>query len=210
MVDFGSIVFAQLRYLVANINKRNQRASVSEIAHLLWLYGESAFVFLLCCLFEEIDFRDPKLQKDQLKAQLLAQEFAKLTAKPNFVTLFCEILSKAQLQTAPLQEDFLHAVAKAVKATSAQQLAMGLGLAQCAEPTLRAEGAKFLRTRLNDLTAPPGGREAVAALPEDLGHALTFFLERQEGFAKQRAALMKLHVRAAPAQNKKMGAAAAA
>ena len=131
-------------------------------------------------------------------------------AKPNFVTLFCEILSKAQLQTAPLQEDFLHAVAKAVKATSAQQLAMGLGLAQCAEPTLRAEGAKFLRTRLNDLTAPPGGREAVAALPEDLGHALTFFLERQEGFAKQRAALMKLHVRAAPAQNEKMGAAAAA
>ena len=160
MVDFGSIVFAQLRYLVANINKRNQRASVSEIAHLLWLYGESAFVFLLCCLFEEIDFRDPKLQKDQLKAQLLAQEFAKLTAKPNFVTLFCEILSKAQLQTAPLQEDFLHAVAKAVKATSAQQLAMGLGLAQCAEPTLRAEGAKFLRTRLNDLTAPPGGGDA--------------------------------------------------
>ena len=71
---------------------------------------------------------------------------------------------------------------------------MGLGLAQCAEPTLRAEGAKFLRTRLNDLTAPPGGREAVAALPEDLGHALTFYLERQEGFAKQRAALMKLHM----------------
>ena len=69
----GSIVFAQLRYLVQNINKKNQKASVSEIAHLLWLYGESAFIYLLCCLLEEIDFRDPKLQKDQLKAQLLAQ-----------------------------------------------------------------------------------------------------------------------------------------
>ena len=44
---------------------------MSEIAHLLWLYGESAFVYLLCCLLEEIDFRDPKLQKDQLKAKLL-------------------------------------------------------------------------------------------------------------------------------------------
>ena len=187
---FGSVVFAQLRYLVQNINKKNQKASVSEISHLLWLYGESAFVYLLCCLLEEIDFRDQKLQKDGLKAQLLASEFAKLAAKPNFVTLFSEVLAKAALPT-PLQEDFLHAVAKAVKATAAQQLGMGLGLAQCGDTTLRAEGAKFLRTRLNELTAPPGGREAVASLPEDLGYGLTFFLERQEGFAKQRAALMK-------------------
>ena len=193
---FGSIVFSQLRYLVQNINKKNQKASVSEIAHLLWLYGNSAFVFLLCCLLEEIDFRDPKLQKDQLKAQLLAQEFAKLAAAANFVTLFCEVLSRASLPT-PLQEDFLHAVAKAVKATVAQQLAMGLGLAQAGDTALRAEGTKFLRTRLNELTTPPGGRDAVAGLPEDLGHALVFFLERQEGFAKQRAALMKQlqHVR---------------
>ena len=192
----GSLVFAQLRYLVQNINKKNQKASVSEIAHLLWLYGDSALVFLLSCLLEEIDFRDHKLQKDQLKAQLLAQEFAKLAAIPNFVSLFCDAIARASLPTV-LHEDFLHAVAKAVKATTAQQLAMGLGLAQCGDTALRAEGTKFLRTRLNDLHTPPGGRDAVAALPEDLGHSLVFFLERQEGFAKQRAALMKQlqHVR---------------
>ena len=188
---FGSIVFAQLRYLVQNINKKNQKVSISEIAHLLWLYGESAFVYLLVCLLEEIDFRDPKLQKDQLKAQLLAQEYAKLTSRPNFVSLFCEIITKAALPT-PLQEEFLHQVAKAVKATNAQQLAMGLGLAQCSDQAIRAEGSKFLRTRLNELTTPPsGGKDLVAALPEELGHALIFYLERQEGFAKQRAALMK-------------------
>ena len=140
---FGSIVFAQLRWLVQNINKKNQRASVSEIAHLCWLYGDSALVYLLCCLLEEIDFRDSKLQKDQLKAQLLMQEFGKLTVKPNFATLFCKVLLRATLP-AVLREDFLHALAKAVKATNAQQLAMGVGLAQCAELTLRAEGIKFL------------------------------------------------------------------
>ena len=64
------------------------------------------------------------------------------------------------------QEDFLHAVSKAVKASGAQQLAMGLGLAQSADALLRTEGTKFLRTRLNELTAPPGNREAVAMLPE--------------------------------------------
>mgnify|MGYP001245001717 CR=1 FL=1 len=195
----GTLVFAQLRYLVQNINKKNQKASVSEIAHLLWLYGDAAFVFLLSCLLEEIDFRDPKLQKDQLKAQLLAQEFHRLATQSNFVTLFCEILAHATLPVS-LQEDFLHAIAKAVKASSAQQLAMGLGLAQCADTALRAEGTKFLRTKLNELTTPPGGRDGVAALPEDLGHGLVFFLERQEGFAKQRTALIKQlnHVRGMP------------
>ncbi|KOO29318.1 ccr4-not transcription complex subunit 1-like protein, partial [Chrysochromulina tobinii] len=192
LAGFGSIVFAQLRYLVQNINKKNQKASSTEISHLLWLYGESSFVHLIVCLLEEIDFRDPKLQKDLLKAQLLTQEFAKLAARPNFVSLFCEIIAKAALPT-PLQEDFLHAVAKAVKATNAQQLALGLGLAQCSDQAIRTEGSKFLRTRLNELTMPPnGGKEAVAALPDDLGHSLVFYLERQEGFAKQRVALLKL------------------
>ena len=115
LMGFGSIVFAQLRYLVQNINKKNQKASVSEIAHLLWLYGESAFSYLLICLLEEIDFRDPKLQKDQLKAQLLAVEFAKLAAQPNVVSLTCEVLTKATLPS-PLPEDFFASVAKAVKA----------------------------------------------------------------------------------------------
>lgn len=198
LAGFGSIVFAQLRYLVQNINKKNQKASSTEISHLLWLYGESSFVHLIVCLLEEIDFRDPKLQKDLLKAQLLTQEFAKLAARPNFVSLFCEIIAKAALPT-PLQEDFLHAVAKAVKATNAQQLALGLGLAQCSDQAIRTEGSKFLRTRLNELTMPPnGGKEAVAALPDDLGHSLVFYLERQEGFAKQRVALLKLLQLCAP------------
>ena len=75
---FGSIVFAQIRYLVVNLNKKNQKSSTSEIAHLLGMYGEGAFIYLIQCLVEEIDFRDAKLQKDQLKVQLLATEFGKL------------------------------------------------------------------------------------------------------------------------------------
>jgi hypothetical protein len=42
------------------------------------------------------------------------------------------------------------------------------------------------------------GKEAVAALPDDLGHSLVFYLERQEGFAKQRVALLKLLQLCAP------------
>ena len=189
-VAFGSIVFAQIRYLVVNLNKKNQKSSVSEIAHLLGLYGESAFVYLLRCLTEEIDFRDPKLQKDQLKVQLLSQEYAKLMGLPNHATILCDVLGGA---TVPVQEDFLGAICKAVKATPAQQIAMGLALAQCADGQLSSDGLKLLKSRLTDLGLPPHNRaDGVSSLPESLLHSLLFFLERREGLTKQRTALLKI------------------
>ena len=112
---FGSIVFAQIRYLVVNLNKKNQKSSTSEIAHLLGMYGEGAFIYLIQCLVEEIDFRDAKLQKDQLKVQLLATEFGKLAGKPNFTQAVTQIFGSATLAT-PLTEEFLVALIKAIKA----------------------------------------------------------------------------------------------
>ena len=160
---FGSIVFAQIRYLVVNLNKKNQKSSTSELAQLIGLYGESALVYMLRCLIEEIDFRDAKLQKDQLKVQLLTQEFGKLVSRPNFTTLVCGVFGEASLPAA-LQEEFLHAVSRAVKATTQQQLVLGLGLAQGLDESLAAEGEKFLRTKLNELD-----RGALASLPVVLG-----------------------------------------
>ena len=112
---FGSIVFAQIRYLVVNLNKKNQKSSTSEIAHLLRMYGQGAFIYLIQCLVEEIDFRDAKLQKDQLKVQLLAQEFGKLAGKPNFTQAVTQIFGSATLAS-PLTEEFLVALVKAIKA----------------------------------------------------------------------------------------------
>lgn len=189
-VAFGSIVFAQIRYLVVNLNKKNQKSSVSEIAHLLGLYGESAFVYLLRCLTEEIDFRDPKLQKDQLKVQLLCQEYAKLMSLPNHATILCDVLKVATVST---QEDFLGALCKAVKASTAQQIAMGLALAQCADGQLSSDGLKLLKAKLTDLGVPPHNRaDGVTSLSESLLHSLLFFLERREGLTKQRTALLKI------------------
>ena len=112
---FGSIVFAQIRYLVVNLNKKNQKSSTSEIAHLLGMYGEGAFIYLIQCLVEEIDFRDAKLQKDALKVQLLATEFGKLAGKPNFTQAVTQIFGSAALAS-PLNEEFLVALVKAIKA----------------------------------------------------------------------------------------------
>lgn len=186
MQGFGSIVFAQIRFLVVNLNKRNQKMSVAEVAHLLGLYGQDAFVHLIRCLLEEVDFRDAKLQKDQLKVQLLSQEFAQLTLRANSVSLVGEVFSSLALPQGMTQEDFLHAIVKGVKASMSQQVALGFALAQHPDEQTRTEGEKFLRAKLGELS-----KENVAALPEDLLHSLLFYVKRHEGFSKQRLALAK-------------------
>lgn len=187
--SLGSIVFAQIRYLVVNLNKKNQKSCVSEISQLLGLYGEPAFVYLLRSLTEEIDFRDPKLQKDQLKVQLLAQEYNKLMATPHHATILCDVLAPAGL---PPQDDFLAAFAKAVRATTPQQLSMGLALAQYAHGQLCSDGLKLLKAKLSDLAVPPHNRpDGISSLSENLLHSLLFFLERREGLTKQRTFLLK-------------------
>ena len=58
LAGFGSIVFAQIRFLVVNLNKKNQQSTVAELNQLVNLYGLDARVFLISCLVDETDFRD--------------------------------------------------------------------------------------------------------------------------------------------------------
>ena len=198
-MTFGTIVLAQLRYLVSNLQKKNAKASVAEIESLLQLYGDAAVGWLLTILLQEIDFKTSQ-QKDAFKVALLAQEFPRLTARPNAGTLVCEVFQAAfPAGSGALSEETLHGVAKAAKASLAQQLAVGLGLARSHDSAVSMEGIKFLKTKLSELGSGAGGggagggqKEGVGSLPAELVHALLFFLDRSDGFSRQRAALVKL------------------
>jgi len=185
-LGFGSVVFAQIRWLISNMTRKNQKSSASELAHLLGMYGECAFTFLVRCLLEDIDFRESRVQQHALKLPLLTQQFGKLVTRPNFASLIGEAFGGAAL-SAPLTDEWLVSVGKAIRATPAQQLALGLGIAQLAEAPLAAEGDKFLRARLAELP-----KETAAVLPDELLHSLLYFLGSREGLAKPRAALVKL------------------
>ena len=156
-MTFGTIVLAQLRYLVSNLQKKNAKASVAEIESLLQLYGDAAVGWLLTILLQEIDFKTSQ-QKDAFKVALLAQEFPRLTARPNAGTLVCEVFQAAfPAGSGALSEETLHGVAKAAKASLAQQLAVGLGLARSHDSAVSMEGIKFLKTKLSELGSGAGG-----------------------------------------------------
>ena len=193
------------------------KASVAEIESLLQLYGDAAVGWLLTILLQEIDFKTSQ-QKDAFKVALLAQEFPRLTARPNAGTLVCEVFQAAfPAGSGALSEETLHGVAKAAKASLAQQLAVGLGLARSHDSAVSMEGIKFLKTKLSELggrgrrRAGGGGqKEGVGSLPAELVHALLFFLDRSDGFSRQRAALVKLLQAAHPEETVPARAAPAA
>ena len=178
-----------------------ERQSVGRwIESLLQLYGDAAVGWLLTILLQEIDFKTSQ-QKDAFKVALLAQEFPRLTARAERGHARVREVFQAAFPagSGALSEETLHRVAKAAKASLAQQLAVGLGLARSHDSAVSMEGIKFLKTKLSELGGAGGGgaggggqKEGVGSLPAELVHALLFFLDRSDGFSRQRAALVKL------------------
>lgn len=53
---------AQIKFLINDLEKKNQSASFAELNELVSLYGQDAQIFLLTCLIDQIDFRESKTQ----------------------------------------------------------------------------------------------------------------------------------------------------
>jgi len=186
--NFSFLLGSQIRYLVSSLSKKSYRASAAELEHLVALYGPDAYLFLLRCLLEQIDLKDNmKNQQNQQRLQLLQQQLLHLVDKPNFPSILFQVFTGLELR-----DEFLNQLSKALKLSLAQEVVLGLGLAQAPEQSIRREGRSFLRSRL------PGVEANVSLLPESLQHSLLFYLSRKESFSQQRAAITKALLAAGP------------
>ena len=103
------------------------------------LYGNDAFLYLVRCLVEQIDFADHKGQKDQYRIQLLQQQISNLSQEPNFASTILQVLAGFELK-----EEFLVQFCKALKLPLAQEILIGLSVAQSPDKTVELEGMSSL------------------------------------------------------------------
>eukprot|EP01114_Cavostelium_apophysatum_P013415 TRINITY_DN3247_c0_g1_i5.p1 TRINITY_DN3247_c0_g1~~TRINITY_DN3247_c0_g1_i5.p1 ORF type:complete len:2234 (+),score=701.16 TRINITY_DN3247_c0_g1_i5:75-6776(+) len=175
--SFSTLIGSQIRFLVSNLKQKNFKSTVSEIHHIIDLYGHEAYLLLLHTLIGNIDFRDQKGQKDQFRIQLLSQELLSMQKSPNLPSLICQALEGVE----SLQEEFLAHFSKVLKLQLSQEILVGLGLAHSVDAHVRSEGIKFLKNKITDLTP-----SALKSLPENILHHLLYFLRTNpDGFAKQ-------------------------
>lgn len=107
------------------------------INQLVGLYGQDAYVYLICCLVEQIDFRDVKGSKDTLKMQLLKEEMGHLSKQPNFASVICQAFEGVD----SLHDDFISHFSKSLKLGLPQEILLALGLASAASPNVQVEGS---------------------------------------------------------------------
>lgn len=188
MVSFPYSIFNQIRLLVGGLNKKNFKSTVVELKELCKQYGEDVHLFLLRCLFEEIDFHDAKSGKDQPKIQLLSQEIVDLcsrpntdpTSRPSFASIVCRAL-----ETTAISSDFFAEAAQILQLPLHQQALLALAFAQSVDEKVQIEGLKFFKAKLGELMDPSGPR-----LPPEVLHELLFFVRTTESLTfRQKAQL---------------------
>lgn len=103
---------------------------------LVNLYGHDAYLYLLRCLVDQIDLKDQKGQKDQLKIQLLKEELNHLAKQPNFISVICQTLEGID----SIHEEFISQFSKVLKLPLAQEILVALAVAHSVDPSVRQEG----------------------------------------------------------------------
>lgn len=114
--------------------------------------------------------------------QLLLQALDALSQRSNFVTHLCQAFEDME----PLPHDFLHKFSKALKLSSAQDLLLGVSLVHSHRPICKAEGLKFLKSKLTEL--PSILKEK---LSDPLLHELVLAIHNPNFDAKLREASLK-------------------
>ncbi|XP_033113474.1 CCR4-NOT transcription complex subunit 1-like isoform X3 [Anneissia japonica] len=154
-LDSLSLALSQISYLVANLNKKNYKSSVTEVSYLVQQHGLETDRHLLRCLFSHVDFScgDSKGSGKDFQAQLLIQECASLVSKSNFTTLLCFAVSNPlhyQKTLRPSPQLFSQ-ISKTLKLSRVQELVFGLALRHSSVPEIQILATQFVKLKLPDL-----------------------------------------------------------
>ena len=109
MSSLNPAIYVQIKNLIQGlVNKKSMRNNKNELLSVLYLNfpflfsfklveiaGPDAAKYLFICLFESIDFKDPKIQngsKDSAKTQFLIQHLTSSSSESSFLDYFAQVL----------------------------------------------------------------------------------------------------------------------
>ncbi|KAL3860717.1 hypothetical protein ACJMK2_010802 [Sinanodonta woodiana] len=154
-LDSLSFALAEISYSVANLTKKNFKASVTEISHLVAQHGVEADRHLFRCLFSHVDFSsDGKSSgKDLHQTQFLIQECGYLLSKPNFVSTLCYAIDNPLHHQKTLKPSFhlFLQISKVLHLSRVQEVVFGLALLNSSNAETRAYALQFIKQKLPDL-----------------------------------------------------------
>ncbi|KAK6167378.1 hypothetical protein SNE40_021420 [Patella caerulea] len=154
-LDCLSCALAEISYSVANLTKKNFKAVVTEINHLVSQHGADADRHLFRCLFSHIEFGgDGKGSgKDFHQTQCLIQECSTLINKPDFVSILCNAIDNPLQQQKSLKPSshLFSQLSKVLKLSRVQEVAFGLALLHSTNQNISTLAGQFVKQKFPDL-----------------------------------------------------------
>lgn len=131
-LDSLSFTLSQISYLVASINKKNQKQVVADLYKLVDLHGLEADRHLLQCLFSSVDFSETssKISAATAHNQVLLDYSSTLLNKPALITSVCYITdnplnNQKSLKVGP---HFFQQLCKCLRLSPVQEVVFALAL----------------------------------------------------------------------------------
>jgi CCR4-NOT transcription complex subunit 1 len=153
-VNPRTLALSYISYLVSNLNKKNYKSSIAELADLVEKYGFDADRHLFRWLLSYVDLSTDGKQsggKDFHQVQLLIQEAGALITKPYCASVVCYGLESPELKSLRASGLLFQQLSRVLRLTRVQEAVFGIGLLKSSDPELRTEASQFLKNKLPDL-----------------------------------------------------------
>ncbi|RNA03614.1 CCR4-NOT transcription complex subunit 1 isoform X1, partial [Brachionus plicatilis] len=152
-LDNLSFSLSQIHYLVTNLNKKNFKASHTEIQHIIENHGFEAERHLFRCLLSSVDFNVEAIKstgKDFHQSQLLREFLGAYLAKPNFSTILCyAIENPLQLQeSVKFPSNLVGQISKLLKLSLLQEVSLAIYLLNLSKEDVRAASSDLLKQKI--------------------------------------------------------------
>ncbi|KAL3275904.1 hypothetical protein HHI36_020639 [Cryptolaemus montrouzieri] len=146
-LDSLSFTLSQISYLVASLNKKNQKKVVADLTKLVTLHGLEADRHLLQCLFSSVDFSEStsRISAPPTQNQVLLDECSSLLNKPSLSTAVCYIIDNPVTnKTLKVGQQFFQQLSKCLRLSAVQEVVFALALRH----SLSSEVASLAQTHL--------------------------------------------------------------
>ncbi|XP_070201958.1 CCR4-NOT transcription complex subunit 1-like isoform X11 [Littorina saxatilis] len=154
-LDSLSFALAEISYSVANLTKKNYKASVAEINHLVLQHGAEADGHLFRCLLSHIDFSgDGKSSgKDLYQIQYLTTDNSHFLGRPNFISILCNAVDNPlhHQKTLKPSTQLLSQLSKVLKLNRVQEVVYAFALLHSSNSDSVQYATQFLKQKIPDL-----------------------------------------------------------
>ncbi|KAJ3446300.1 hypothetical protein M0812_08837 [Anaeramoeba flamelloides] len=146
--NFSILLSAQIDFFVSTLTTNNFDKHLLEIKQLIGKYGNDIYVYLIKCLFTNINFTSILNLSDNETScrKLLKEELVFLVEKPYFVNILVTAIESIQI----LPKNLIHLISKALNLSKTQEIIIATSMIKSNNKEIQQQALNYLNREKNE------------------------------------------------------------